>query len=181
VQDNSIVGQRIAGPKFVFYRPEFSNYRWTKVSAATAFEDSAPTQLPIGYYGNRHSSRFTNFLSHPLENHPAQIDTRNALLQHQNLSNISAMPKSYRDVQAWTNQAKVEGWVTARRGCGLPARRFFENELNDLLHMDDMSALAKSVCFNNMWATHEHLVAAYDSLPVPDRKLLIRSLRKWRF
>jgi hypothetical protein len=57
---------------------------------------------------------------------------------------------------------------------------FFEDELNDLLHMDDMSALAKSVCFNNMWATHEHLVAAYDSLPVPDRKLLIRSLRKWR-
>jgi len=54
-----------------------------------------------------------------------------------------------------------------------------ENELNDLLaHVDGMSALAKSVCFNNIWATHEYLVAAYDSLPVPDRKLLIRSLRK---
>jgi hypothetical protein len=54
-----------------------------------------------------------------------------------------------------------------------------ENELNDLLaHIDGMSVLAKSVCFNNVWATHEYLVAAYDSLPVPDRKILIRSLRK---
>jgi hypothetical protein len=57
--------------------------------------------------------------------------------------------------------------------------RRLENELNDLLaHVDSMSTLAKSVCFNNIWATHEYLVAAYDSLPVPDRKLLIRSLRK---
>ena len=57
--------------------------------------------------------------------------------------------------------------------------RRLENELNDLLaHLDGMSVLAKSVCFNNIWATHEYLVAAYDSLPVPDRKLLIRSLRK---
>jgi hypothetical protein len=81
--DNSIVGQGIDGPEFVFYRPEFSNCSWTKVSAATAFEDRAPTQLAIGYYGNRHS-RFTNFLSHPLENHPAQIDAGQALFAHQN-------------------------------------------------------------------------------------------------
>jgi hypothetical protein len=53
------------------------------VSAATAFEDRAPTQLAIGYYGNRHS-RFTSFLSHPLENHPAQIDAGQALFAHQN-------------------------------------------------------------------------------------------------
>jgi hypothetical protein len=32
-----------------------------------------------------------------------------------------------------------------------------ENELNDLLaHVDGMSVLAKSVCFNNIWATHEY-------------------------
>jgi hypothetical protein len=30
-------------------------------------------------------ARFTNFLSHPLENHPAQIDTGKALFAHQNL------------------------------------------------------------------------------------------------
>jgi hypothetical protein len=105
--DNSIAGQGIAGPEFVFYRPEFSNCSWTKVSATTAFEDRAPTQLAIGYYGNRHS-RFTNFLSHPLENHPAQIDAGKALFGHQNLPSISAMAESYRDVPARANQVKVE-------------------------------------------------------------------------
>jgi hypothetical protein len=84
--DNSIVGQGIAGSQFVFYRPEFSNCSWTKVSAATAFKDRTPTQLAIGYYGNRHASAVTNsnFLSHPLKNHPAQIDAGQALFAHQN-------------------------------------------------------------------------------------------------
>jgi hypothetical protein len=100
--DNSIVGQRIAGPEFVFYRPEFSNCSCTKVAAATAFEDRAPTQLAIGYYGNRHSSSFANFLSHPLENHPAQIDARQAFFTHQNPLYL-AMAESYRDVPARTN------------------------------------------------------------------------------
>jgi hypothetical protein len=54
-----------------------------------------------------------------------------------------------------------------------------ENELSDLVaRIDGMSALAKSTCFNNIWATHEHLVAAYDALSVPDRRLLIRALKK---
>jgi hypothetical protein len=78
------------------------------VSGATAFEDCAPTQLAIGYYGNRHSSSFTNFLSHPLENHPAQIDAGKALLGIK-IPHISAMAESYRDLPARTNQVKVEG------------------------------------------------------------------------
>jgi hypothetical protein len=81
--DNSIVGQGIAGSEFVLYRPEFSNCIWTKVFAAPAFNDCAPTQLAIAHYGNRHS-RSTKLVSHPLENHPAQIDAGQALLAHQN-------------------------------------------------------------------------------------------------
>jgi hypothetical protein len=47
------------------------------------FNDCAPTQLAIAHYGNRHS-RSTKLVSHPLENHPAQIDAGQALLAHQN-------------------------------------------------------------------------------------------------
>jgi hypothetical protein len=98
--DNSIVGQRITGPEFVCYPPEFSNCSYTKVAAATAFEDRAQPSLLSG--GNRHSSSFANFLSYPLENHPAQIDARQAFFAHQNPLYL-AMAESYRDVPARTN------------------------------------------------------------------------------
>jgi hypothetical protein len=38
------------------------------------------------------------------------------------IPHILAMAESYRDVPARTNQVKVEGWATARRGCGKLAR-----------------------------------------------------------
>jgi hypothetical protein len=54
-----------------------------------------------------------------------------------------------------------------------------EKELHDLVaHIDGMSVLAKSVCFNSVWAMHEHLVVAYDGLSVPERKIFMRALRK---
>jgi len=54
-----------------------------------------------------------------------------------------------------------------------------EDELSDLVaRINTMSPLARSTCFNSIWATHEHLVAAYNALSVPDRRLLMRALKK---